>query len=108
SQTPLGRPRPPLAQVAASARHGLRKRALDDDHHLHTRPVLAPTWRPDRLSASQPHLIAISSVISGCHDCKWCRESLSLIKSGLTELPVRHAMNWWIRAYPRPGSARAA
>jgi Recombinase len=25
-----------LGAVAASARHGLRQRALDDDHHLHT------------------------------------------------------------------------
>jgi hypothetical protein len=33
----------------------------------------------------------IRRLISGFHDCKWYCESLSLIKSGLTELPVRHA-----------------
>ena len=80
-----------LGAVAASARHGLRQRALDGDHHLDTRSVLAPTWRPDRLSASQPHLSVINRLISGFHDCKWYCESLSVIKSGLTELPVGHA-----------------
>jgi hypothetical protein len=29
------RTRTPPGAVAASARHGLRERALDDDHHLH-------------------------------------------------------------------------
>jgi hypothetical protein len=58
---------------------------------FHTRSVLAPTWRPDRLSASQRQLSVINRLISGFHDCKWYCESLSVIKSGLTELPVGHA-----------------
>ena len=33
----------------------------------------------------------INRLISGFHDCKWYCESLSVIKSGLTELPVGHA-----------------
>jgi hypothetical protein len=33
----------------------------------------------------------INRLISGFHDCKWYCESLSVIKSGLTELPVWHA-----------------
>src|SRR4029453_7670091 len=43
------------------------------------------------MSASRPHLIMINRLISGFHDCKWYCESLSLIKSGLTKLPVRYA-----------------
>jgi hypothetical protein len=58
---------------------------------FHTRSVLAPTWRPDRLSASQRQLSVINRLISGFHDCKWYCESLSVIKSGLTGLPVGHA-----------------
>ena len=73
-----------------------------------------PYWRrrgdPDRLSASQPRVSVINRLISGFHDCKWYCESLSLIKSGLTELPIRqaHELVHPRRADPRPGRARAA
>jgi hypothetical protein len=46
------------------------------------------------MSASRPHLIMISRLISGFHDRKWCCAR----KVGLTELTVRQRRNWCILA----------